>query len=143
MEISQMICLGILVIISVIDTKWRKIPVCILAGMIIGALAYQCFWCKGDIVLIVGGIAVGGVFLIVSRITKEGMGYGDSLGILGLGIYLGLWKLLEILAGAFFLLALSGIFVLAAKRMSRKCALPFYPFLTAAYMVWVIGEAGL
>lgn len=143
MEADRIVCLGILVIVSVVDMKYRKIPVGILAVMIAGACVFQCLCHKEDTALIAGGVAVGIVFLFISRVTKEGVGYGDSLGILGLGIYLGLWKLFEVLAGALFLLALCAIVVLAGKKMSRKAALPFYPFLTAAYVLWMAGEIGV
>ena len=139
-EVSHIVCMGILILASAIDIKYRKIPVWILSGIIVAAFFYQSLWGGEDVVLIAGGAAVGAAFLLISRVTKEAVGYGDSLGILGLGIYLGLWGLVEILAGAFFMLALCGAFVLAVKRMSRKCALPFYPFLAAAYAIWVIGE---
>lgn len=140
MEIDLIICLGILLIVSVIDIKYRKIPVQVLAAMNAGAILGQCLYRREDIILVAGGIAVGAVFLFVSRVTEEGVGYGDSLGILSLGIYAGLWSLLEILAGAFFLLALCAAIVLVRKKMSRKHSLPFYPFLTVAYIFWMTGE---
>ena len=143
MKADQAVCLGILIIVSAIDIKCRKIPVGILASMNVGALIFF-FFCRGeDVALIAGGMAIGIVFLTISRITKEGVGYADSLGILGMGIYLGLWKLFEVLAGAFFLLALCAMIVLARKKMSRKIALPFYPFLTASYIFWLTGEIGV
>lgn len=140
MEISQIICLGILIIISAIDIKYREIPVGILLAVNVGALVYQCLCHGEDVVLIAGGMAVGAAFLFISRVTGESVGYGDSLGIVGLGIYVGLWKLIEILTGAFFMLALCAVPVLVRRKMSRKCALPFYPFLAASYIIWVIGE---
>ncbi len=140
MEVSQIICMGILTAVSVIDIRCREIPLKLLAASGIGAAAYQAFGLGEDFLLIVGGAAVGVLFVLISRVTGEGVGYGDSLGILGLGIYLGLWRLLEVLAGAFFLLALCAGAVLIRKKMSRKASLPFYPFLTAAYVFWMIGE---
>lgn len=140
MEADQIVCLGILVIVSVIDIKYRKIPVRILIAMNVGAFIFQCLCRREEVVLVAGGVIVGIVFLLISRVTEEGVGYGDSLGILGLGIYLGLWKLFEVLAGAFFMLAICAVAVLIRKKMSRKIALPFYPFLTAAYVFWLAGE---
>lgn len=140
---SCVICLAALIIVSAIDMKYRKIPVQILAAMNIGAILYQCLCRREDIILIMGGAAAGVVFLFISRVTKEGVGYGDSLGILGLGIYVGLWKLLEILAGAFFILAICAVIIMVRKKMSRKYALPFYPFLTTAYALWMIGELNI
>lgn len=143
MKADQAVCLGILIIVSAIDIKCRKIPAGILLSMNIGAFIFQCLCHREDAALILGGAATGIMFLAVSRITKEGVGYADSLGILGMGIYLGLWKLFEVLAGAFFLLALCAMVVLARKKMSRKIALPFYPFLTTGYIFWLAGEIGV
>lgn len=142
-EVSQIVCMGILIIVSIIDLKYRKIPAGILAAVSGGAFIYQCLCRREDVILIAGGIGIGVFFLYISRVTRESIGYGDSLGILSLGIYLGMWKLLEILAGAFFLLALCGIVVLIRKKMSRKSALPFYPFLALSYMICLIVERGL
>lgn len=140
MRADQVVCLGILFVVSVIDMKYCKIPIGILAAMNAGAFIFQFLYYKEDKVLVAGGIVIGAVFLFISRVTGEGIGYGDSLGILGLGAYLGLWKLFEVLSGAFFLLALCSVIVLVRKKMSRKIALPFYPFLTAGYVLWMIGE---
>lgn len=136
--ICQISCLGILAGISILDINFRKIPMEILVLMNVSAIVYQMAIREEDLIVIAGGITVGGVFLFVSKVTGESLGYGDSLGILALGIYLGLWKVIEILAGAFFLLVLCSIFVLIKKKMSRKCTLPFYPFLAASYMIWLI-----
>ncbi len=139
MKLSQMICMGILTGLSVIDIKCRKIPIGILAAADAGALIYQALFGKEDAALVFGGIAVGILMLAISRLTEESIGYGDSLGIAGLGGYLGFWKLLEVLAAAFFLLAVCGILVLTKKRMERKSALPFYPFLAVSYILYQLG----
>ena len=90
---------------------------------------------KGDLRMLLGGTGVGAVFLLVSRMTGEGVGYGDSWLILILGIYLGMWKLLEVLAGTCLLLAVTSVICLTVKRMSRRCTLPFVPFLAAGYLL--------
>lgn len=142
-EASQIVCMGILIVISVIDLRNRRIPAGILAAAGTGAFLCQCLCRREDVMLVIGGMGVGALFLFISRVTREGIGYGDSLGILGLGIYLGLWKLLEVLAGAFVLLALCGIVVLIRKKMSRKSVLPFYPFLALSYVICLIVERGI
>ena len=73
--------------------------------------------------------------------------------ILLLGIYLGIWKLLIVLSGAFFLLTLAAVVLLSyysirgkgmaqgtvgMKKISRKYALPFYPFLTCGYILYLV-----
>lgn len=139
---GDIVCLGILLGIAVMDVRTRKIPVEVLILANISAFVYRVGIRKEAGILLIGGIAVGGIFLLISKVTGESLGYGDSLGILGLGIYLGFWKVLEVLSGAFFLAALAAVFALARSKMSRKCGMPFYPYLTASYVMWVIMSVG-
>lgn len=137
--LSQMIGMGILSILSIIDIQFRKIPAEVLGTANVAVIFYQLVFRREELWLIVGGAAVGIVFLLFSRATRERMGYGDSWAILILGIFLGLWGLLEVLAAAFFLLAAVSIVLLAGKKMSRRCAVPFYPFLAIGYLISVWG----
>ena len=71
---------------------------------------------------------------IVSRVTDEAFGYGDSILILIMGGFLGFWNILSLLVAAFSMAALFSIFMLIRKKFHRKSAFPFVPFLTAAYI---------
>lgn len=152
-KISQIVCLGILAGMSVTDLKYRKVSGELLAAAGIGAIIFRVCYEKCNIWVLGGGIAVGLCFLGISRLTREGIGYGDSIVILVLGIYLGIWKLLVVLAGAFFLLALAAVALISyysvrgksmvrgaagMKKISRKYALPFYPFLTCGYILYLV-----
>lgn len=137
-EVNQICCIIFLLWISVIDLRSRQIPVCMLAFLNLLAIVWQLYQLsgsKGDLRMFLGGTGVGAVFLLVSRMTEEGVGYGDSWLILILGIYLGMWKLLEVLAGTCLLLAAASVICLTVKRMSRRCTLPFVPFLAAGYLL--------
>ena len=79
----------------------------------------------------------GILFLWISKITNEAIGYGDSLAILILGIYLGIWGLLEVLMTAFFILGIIGLICVVIKRKKKGLAFPFYPFLTVGYLLGV------
>ncbi len=136
--ISEMICMGILLAMAVLDIRCHKIPIRILILANVSALIYQVVYKEEEAAIVIGGIAVGCVFVLISKVTEESLGYGDSLGILGLGVYLGFWNVLEVLSGAFFITALAAVFALIRKRMSRKCAMPFYPFLAVSYVIWVV-----
>ena len=136
--LSQMVCQMILVCLSVSDIYFRKIPAEILLLTNLAAVIYQIMIGQMDPWLIAGGAAVGGVFLYISKVTCEGIGYGDSWAILILGIFLVIWKLMEVLAGAFFILSLASVFFLARKKMSRKQSIPFFPFLAIGYLLQVL-----
>ena len=87
---------------------------------------------------IVGAGGLSGIlFLWISKITNEAIGYGDSLAILILGIYLGIWGLLEVLMTAFFILGIIGLICVVIKRKKKGLAFPFYPFLTVGYLLGV------
>lgn len=137
-EISQVFCMGILLSLSVIDIHFRRIPVDILVMASIAALVYQGITRQADLWMATGGAGVGILFLLVSKVTREGFGYGDSWAILALGIYLGLWGVLDVLAGTFCLLAAASLICLTAKKMSRKHTIPFIPFLAAGYLLSVL-----
>ena len=137
-EISQVFCMGILLSLSVIDIHFRRIPVDILVMASIAALVYQGITRQADLWMAAGGAGVGILFLLVSKVTREGFGYGDSWAILALGIYLGLRGVLDVLAGTFCLLAAASLICLTAKKMSRKHTIPFIPFLAAGYLLSVL-----
>ena len=137
--LSQIIGMGMLSVLSIVDIQFRKVPVEILAAANLAVLVYQIMFQKEDLWLVLGGVAVGFVFLGISWVSRQKMGYGDSWAILILGIFLGLWGVLEVLAAAFLLLTLVSVVLLARKRMSRRLSVPFYPFLAAGYLISVWG----
>lgn len=138
--VSEIICLGSLAGLSVTDIHYRKVSGELLAMGAVGAFIYQVCFRQEDLWIVGGGIAVGLFFLFMSRITGEGLGYGDSIAILILGLYMGIWKLLWVLSGAFALLTVGAVVGLGRKKMSRKYTLPFFPFLTAGYLLYLFGR---
>lgn len=114
------------------DIRKREIPVWyILLGVLVGGI---CFGMEGAGVWKQKGFgaAVGGCFLLSSYITRERMGYGDSLMIGLLGIMLGVWELAEVLSVAFLLLGIVAGYCFVRKKQIK--VLPFLPFLAAGYI---------
>ena len=137
-KVSQCISMVLLAVLSITDIHSRRIPVIVLISGNLAVLCYQIYIAKEDVFVLAGGIGVGLLFLLVSRVTREGMGYGDSWTILILGIYLGLWKLLEVLLAAFLLLWIAAIIFLSLNKISREYNLPFIPFLAAGYLFSIL-----
>ena len=127
-----------LIYVAVRDIQTRKITIVALSlgGMI--SIVEQLLIKRMDFLMVLGGVAIGVVCIIISKFTKEGVGYGDSLVILILGIYLGFYDLLIVLSTTFFLLLCVSIPVLCIRRMSRTYALPFLPFLTCGYILLLL-----
>lgn len=135
--------LCVLFLFSYIDIRLRKVPVWLLYLTGTVALIYQGMFLEMELWLLLGGTGIGVFFLFVSKITEEGIGYGDSWGILILGMYLGLWELIGILLTGFFLLAVFSGVVFLRKKMPGKSTLPFYPFLTGGYLTVLLIQGGI
>lgn len=131
---------GVMLIIEgIIDLKTHTInvPLVIISGLI-GSIIVLI---TGDISLIQMFLGLlEGVFIAgLSFITKEGIGYGDSIVIGTMGILLG-WKInLIVLLGGIFICAITSIILLIIKRADRKKRIPFIPFLAASFLLEIIG----
>ena len=137
----QVIIAVYLLVLSVIDIRLKKVSVRSLLILLGIAVICQVICYRDNLFILVSG-GVGGVFfLLLSWITKESFGYGDSILILILGILSGGWNLLEILFAAFLLASGYGAIMILRKRYTRKSSFPFFPFLTIAYLGGIISGA--
>jgi len=138
--IVAVVFLAALVAITVIDLRHQIIPDAItLPGVVAGVVAtlatQRITWAES-----VAGILLGsGLFVAVIVVSRGGMGGGDlKLGAM-LGAFLG-WQAL--LVGLFIAVMLGGVLaivLLASRRVARKDAIPFGPFLAiggAAALFW-------
>lgn len=137
-KIGQYMCAGYVMILSMLDYRRRKLPIWILSLGGIAAFGYQMLYRILPWGVIVFGVAVGAVFLIISKMTKEAFGYGDSILITILGIFLGGWDLLILLAVSFFLSSLVAMGVLVRHHFQRTTAFPFVPFLGCGYVILLL-----
>lgn len=125
-----------LAILSIIDVRVRRIPVWLVAAGGAAAAAMRVYRAEIPFLLVLGGALVGMGFLVISRVTREAFGYGDSLVILVMGIFLGFWNLAGVLIGAFLLSSFFAAVFLIYKGMNKSAGYPFLPFLLASYCIW-------
>ena len=95
-------------------------------------------WNRGRHLVYIWGAFVGIGFLIVSRCTKEALGYADSWMIFLLGMYLGIWKLVSALSFSFLAAGIWSLGKVVLKKKGRKEVIPFLPFLTAGYLGGIV-----
>ena len=114
--VSRIVAMVILTGLSFMDYKIRKVPRDVLLLCMAGTVLYQAVTQNIDWMVSLGGGLIGMILI--------------------LGIYLGVWGLLEVLATSFFIL---GILALGCVTLRRKksLAFPFYPFLTVGYLFGV------
>ncbi len=89
-----------------------------------------------------GGLAVGLVTLLISKITAGKIGMGDGILLCVTGIGLGFWNNLELFGIALFLAAVLSIFLLIFRIVDRKKSIPFIPFLFTGYLIIVFASKG-
>ena len=133
-ELAEVGMLLFLAIAAKRDVKTKDITIGYLVIGITVVLIYQIFWRKLSVLSFVLGIITGGIFLGLSKLTEEGIGYGDSLMILILGAFLGVWKLMLVLMIAFLGVSIISMIGLHMGVLSRSSKVAFYPYLLAGYV---------
>ena len=112
------VMLGFLTYCGILDWKTREIPMWLLtlySGVSVGLTFLLREERLGSIIV---GFGIGVIFLLVSKMTKEAVGYGDSWIITILGVYLGGQRLIWIL----FLLGSSSLSCHAVPYLSFSCS---------------------
>ena len=104
-----------------------------IAGGIISVLfpAYRI----GQILL---GMGIGGGLLIMSLLSKGGIGVGDGIVVLISGIYLGVQENCFLLLLALLVSSLYSGFLWIGKKVDRKKKIPFIPFLLVGYIMRLV-----
>lgn len=116
------------------DVQTKEITIGYLCVGIVFVLFYQIIWGKPSLLAFIAGIITGLFFLCLSKWTEEGIGYGDSLMILIIGAFLGVWKLMVVLMVAFVSVSLVSGIGLKMGKLTRKSTVPFYPYLLFGYV---------
>ena len=100
----------------------------------VAAILYRALFGRMHWSVWVAGLGCGIVFLMISKWSQEGIGYGDSWMILNMGIFLGIWNLLGMLMLAFLVAAMAAGAGLWSGKWKRTTRMSFYPFLLIGYL---------
>lgn len=148
-NMMSMVVLGILIWLSVSDIKDRTISktgLCLWGILTIGYQAVRLYYGNVRLEEIIGGVGTGAIFLIISWLTDEAIGYGDSVAIMILAGLLGFWGVAENLAWTFFINGMWTIGLVTIQWMKKGTnkikPMPFIPFLTIGYVFVLIEQGG-
>lgn len=125
-----------LLVISIIDVRKRRVPVWTLA---IGGILVliKCICRNGEYLDVISGM-LPGVFLLLTAFVSQKAGYGDGVALLILGMISGAGKSLMIFGFSLFLAAVFSVVMLVLGKAGRNTAIPFLPFLAAAWLAVMI-----
>jgi leader peptidase (prepilin peptidase) / N-methyltransferase len=144
-EVAAFCVLGALgIALAAIDLQVQRLPdrltlpayPALLALLGVAALVDHEAWPLARAIL--GGIALGGVYLLLALIRPGGIGGGDIklAGLAGLALGWLSWR--AVLGGAalgFVLAAVTGLALLAARRVTMRSHMSFGPFLIAGVLL--------
>ncbi len=133
-EILDGIMIVLLGIASWGDWKRREISVNLLIVMSVISVIAAVLMNRTTWLEVLGGAGIGILFIYVSYLTGEKIGYGDSWLIGVLGVYLGGSKLMELMLIASFTASLCSVFYCMLRGWNRNHTLPFIPFMMAAFV---------
>ena len=130
--------LGLLGISSIEDIKTKRVSAFYLLGFAIVAIYLQFWHIHLSPASVIGGAALGLIFVGVTIVRMDAMGLGDGLVLMVVGIFLGFRESMEIIVIAVFLVAIYGIFLIIVKKKDRKTEIAFIPFIFISFLlVWI------
>ncbi|MFH9606599.1 prepilin peptidase [Streptomyces sp. NPDC017448] len=135
------------VLLAVVDRRVHRLPDPLtlpLAGaavLLLGGAAllpgHAGSWTSG----LLGGLALGGFYLLLFLINPDGMGFGDVKLALALGVVLGWYGWAVLFVGGFtgFLFgAVYGLGLVLLRRAGRRTGIPFGPFMMAGALTGLL-----
>jgi leader peptidase (prepilin peptidase)/N-methyltransferase len=137
--IIQLVLGTILLLLAIVDIKYREIPNMWLmltgvAVLVLTLLKSLLFHQSFSLLSAVGGVIIGLILIIISKITREKVGIGDGITLCITGFSLGIWANLQILMYALFLSAIYAVYLLVFRRVNKEHTIPFIPFIFAGYI---------
>ena len=125
--------LAMMLVCSITDIRKQEIPaweLCAFFALSAVGCILQFLGGDTDVVMMALSLLPGVLILLLSFITREGIGYGDGLVALFLGPALGLKCTGTGLILAFFASSVFSAVLLFTKRAGRNHRIPFVPFMT-------------
>ena len=109
-------------------------------GMSFAAVAVSIYGGRFDGADVFMSLMPGAFFLFLSFLSRQSVGYGDGLLLLGAGPALGAeTAVMGMVFGVFACGIISGI-LLVFKKVKKKARMPFVPFLTLGMGVMMLAQ---
>ena len=142
MSVVSLVMITLLIFSAVFDLKYMILPGFSSVILIVIALLGVIFDEKNIIPYLVSAVGASGFLGILYIVTKgKGMGDGDVILAIFMGLFLGWPKIIVALYLAFIGGAIIGIILLVLKKVKMKSEIPFGPMLIMATLfTWYYGD---
>lgn len=141
-QYSLIIC--ILVVIAKIDFEEKIIPNDLVLMILIINMLFLILNLKNNIVdaqsilltSLIGFAFGGGIFIVVNMLQKNSIGAGDIKLLAVIGISVGFYGIVSICLNAFVFTAITSLFLLRFKKVSRGGEIPLAPYIFLAVTLY-------
>ncbi|MEU6630473.1 A24 family peptidase [Streptomyces parvus] len=145
--VGWLVLAPVAVLLAVVDRRVHRLPdvltlpLAAAAVLLLGGAAllpgHAGSWTSG----LLGGLVLGGFYLLLFLINPNGMGFGDVKLALALGVALGWYGWTVLFLGGFagFLFgAAYGLALVLLRRAGRRTGIPFGPFMATGALTGVL-----
>ena len=80
------------------------------------------------------------LLFVLSILTKEAIGKGDAFAVLLCACYLPFYPVFLIFVAGLFMAGIAGIFLILVRKGNRKTEIPYLPFLTFSYLIYLVSN---
>lgn len=126
-----------LTICTYTDLKGKCINICICLMFGVIGMVYRCIFENSNLLSLLQAMIPGIFVMLVSILSKEGIGKGDAIVIGTIGLYIGGINTIIILFNGVIVSCITGIIFIAFMKKEKGYRLPFVPFLTLAFIFQV------
>lgn len=127
--LQMVLTILVLGICAYTDVKYRRISKKILAAYGVMILLIHLTGNDFQIMDFILGLFPGIFCMVISWLTRQSLGYGDSILACLCGLSLGLEKCMAILCFTFFISGIFGALMLFILKKEKTYEMPFVPFL--------------
>lgn len=132
--IESCMVLGLLGICSFEDVRNKEIGIYKVCLMGIAGVLIHIFRRNMSIYSILGGMLLGVLLLVFSRISEGNIGVGDGLILMVTGILLGAAGNIQLFLYGLFLAGIWALVLVVFFRKKKNYEIPFIPFLLVSYV---------
>lgn len=135
--ISKIFILLFLFVAAFIDYRKKEIPIILPIVGFIPALILSLITKTPVFLDMVLGCLIGSLSIILSKITKQAIGYGDGMILICTGAALGFLRNLTMVILALIIAACTCALLMFIKRRKTKDDVAFIPFLLGGYVATI------
>lgn len=126
-----------LLLLSVRDIREKKVNIIFILPAVIPAF-YQ--MPDGFLRAEVPGFLFSIFLFVLSILTKEAIGMGDAFAVLLCACYLPFYPVFFIFVAGLFMAGVVGVFLILIRKGNRKTEIPYLPFLSFSYLIYLISN---